>query len=48
MHDSELAALGNPSVYDKLDQWYEKHGTQCVMDSAFAARSQKSIIKSIP
>lgn len=48
MHDSELAALGNPSIYDKIDRAYEEHSIQCVMDSAFASRSRDSIIKSIP
>jgi hypothetical protein len=46
MHDSELATLGEPSMYDKIDQLYEETGCQCVMDSAFAARRRPSIIKS--
>ena len=46
MHDSELASLGEPSIYDKIDKLHDETGCQCVMDSAFAARSRPSIIKS--
>jgi hypothetical protein len=46
MHDSELATLGEPSIYDKIDKLYDETGCQCVMDSAFAARRRPSIIKS--
>lgn len=45
MHNSELAALGNPYIYQKIDEWYDKFDIQCVMDSAFATRSHNSIIK---
>lgn len=46
MHDSELAALGSPSVYRQIDDLYDEFGTKCVMDSAFAAATRPSIIKS--
>jgi DDE superfamily endonuclease len=45
MHDSELAGLGN--IYTKLRQTYEATGGKCVMDSAFAARGNDFIIKSV-
>ena len=48
MHDSELATIGDPSIYNKLDKWYEDYGLKCVMDSAFCTASRQSIIKSIP
>lgn len=48
MHDSELAMVGDPSVYQKLDAWYETYGLKCVMDSAFCTTNRQSIIKSIP
>ena len=48
MHDSELAMMGDPSIYHKIDQWYETYGLKCVMDSAFCTASRQSITKSIP
>ena len=48
MHDSELAGIGMPSIYAKIDNHYEEYGVVCVMDSAFAARTRPSIIKSVP
>ena len=45
MHDSELAAFGR--VYDKLHLLYERNGGKCVMDSAFCARGNDFVIKSI-
>ena len=48
MHDSELAMMGMPSIYSKIDEWHDKFGAQCVMDSAFCGSSRNSIIKSIP
>jgi hypothetical protein len=47
MHDSELASMGNPSIYQKIDSLFEKYGTKCVMDSAFSTRDRQSIIKSV-
>jgi hypothetical protein len=47
MHDSELALMGNPSIYQKLDQLFGQYGTKCVMDSAFSKRDRQSIIKSV-
>jgi hypothetical protein len=47
MHDSELALMGNPSIYQKIDSLYERYGTKCVMDSAFSTRDRQSIIKSV-
>eukprot|EP00977_Amphora_coffeiformis_P028197 scaffold34851_cov313-Amphora_coffeaeformis.AAC.1 len=48
MHDSELAMVGHPCIYEKIDAWYEKYGIKCVMDSAFCTASRNSIIKSLP
>jgi hypothetical protein len=47
-HDSEMAALGDSSVYDRLDQCYEETGGKCSADSAFAAHGRRSIVKSLP
>jgi len=46
MHDSELASIGVPSIYHKIDEMYEKFGAKTVMDSAFSASGKESIIKS--
>jgi hypothetical protein len=47
LHNSELALMGSPSIYQKLDALYEQYGTKCVMDSAFCTRGRDSIIKSV-
>jgi hypothetical protein len=41
-HDSTLCQIGK--FYDKLIETYERTGGRCVMDSAFAARDNPSII----
>lgn len=46
MHDSELASIGVPSIYQKIDSMYELYGAKTVMDSAFSASGKQSIIKS--
>jgi hypothetical protein len=46
MHDSELAAIGSPSIYNKIDYMYDRFGAKAVMDSAFSASGRDSIIKS--
>ena len=46
MHDSELASIGVPSIYHKIDSMYELYGAKTVMDSAFSASGKQSIIKS--
>lgn len=48
LHDSDLAKIGVPSIYTKLEEHYKKYGTKCVMDSAFAAKGNDFIIKSVP
>ena len=48
LHDSDLAKMGVPSIYQKLEDHYNKYGARCVMDSAFAAKNHPCIIKSIP
>jgi hypothetical protein len=48
MHDSDLAQTGDYSIYHRIDEYYNKYGVKCVMDSAFAASERPSIIKSIP
>ena len=48
VHDSELAKMGVPSIYQKLEDHYDKYGAKCVMDSAFAGSGRPCIIKSIP
>jgi hypothetical protein len=47
-HDSEMAMLGDPSVYDQLDRCYDETGGKCSADSAFATRGRESIVKSMP
>ena len=47
-HDSKLASYGTRSIYSKLDEWYEKYGVYCVMDSAFCTWNRESCIKSVP
>ena len=47
-HDLELASYGTCSIYSKLDEWYDKYGMQCVMDSAFCTRTHESCIESYP
>jgi hypothetical protein len=45
MHDSELANIGG--VYTKLQSVYDLTGGKCVMDSAFCARGNDFVIKSV-
>jgi hypothetical protein len=46
-HDSEMAMLGSPSVYEVLDRTYEESGGKCSADSAFATAGRFSIVKSV-
>jgi hypothetical protein len=45
MHDSELAGMGR--IYGKLEEVYRETGGKCVMDSAFCARGNDFVIKSV-
>jgi hypothetical protein len=47
-HDSEMAMLGEPSIYDKLDKCFAETAGKCSADSAFAGLRRESIVKSIP
>lgn len=47
-HDSDMAMLGSPSIYEQLESIYQETGLRCVADSAFGGASYDSILKVVP
>lgn len=47
-HDSDMAGLGTPSIYEQLETIHQRTGLRVVADSAFGGRSFPSILKVVP